>query len=803
MKQLGLLFGSTAQSAAAATAAFFLGIAAGSYVWGERLRQIKRPLFTYAMLELGIVVAALLFLLIFFAWNQVFPIVFGALGNSPFALTLSKLLLAIVLIFPATFLMGGTLPVMGQYLVREASQLGKWSGWLYGINTLGAAAGAMLAGFFLIQWLGFQKTYALSLAISALVGLIAYWLSRGESEFLETSKPVEDDLKSGGQKFATLLILVAFISGFASLGLQVLWTRMFVQVLQNSVYSYAAILAVFLFALSMGALLSRWLASYRLNRELTLTWLLCLSAISVLMVPFGFMAWTDGLSYIGDRSELQGYLFQVLISIVVLVGIPTTLMGTLLPYLYKYAEDMNARPGVIIGRLNSWNTAGAVVGSVIAGFVLLELIGLWSSIRLMGVIYLLTAILLTFQFAPEMNARIRYAPLVIVFLSVTLLDPGRLPNVRIQPLKNNEALLEVWESSGGTVAVVQRDDSLRVKLNNWYTLGGSGAVRMEQMQSHLPLQLHPAPASVFYLGLGSGITAGTAMQYPVERVVVTELVNDVIKASEKYFAPHINGLHEDPRVQMVHEDGRNYIRATRENFDLIIADLFIPWRSGVGYLYSLEHFQAARDRLNPNGMFVQWIPLYQVSEREIGIIGKTLLEVFPQVSVWRGDFYSEKPMMALIGHLNNKPLQRNTSLVRSSVQSLAAIQSGDSDQVPLIAHYMGTLNSEQDLIRNSLINTDDLPWIEYLAPESHRAVRAGKVDWFVEGSLLEFMRDLQERSPSTSDSYLSQMPAEIHNAVSAGLHLHEAAVARDKDDKAASANALAKARGLLTSGQSG
>ena len=800
MKQLGLLFGSTAQSAAAATAAFFLGIAAGSYVWGERLRHIRRPLLNYAMLELGIVIAALLFLLIFFAWNQIFPIVFSALGNTPIILTLSKLILAIVLIFPATFLMGGTLPVMGQYLVREASQLGKWSGWLYGINTLGAAAGAMLAGFLLIQWLGFKKTYALALTISALVAVIAYGLSRGESEF---SVPSKHDIKTGRGKFATRLVLVAFISGFASLGLQILWTRMFVQVLQNSVYSYAAILTVFLSALSAGALLSRWLAGFQLNCEVTLTWLLCLSAVSVLMVPFGFVAWTDGLSYIGDRSELQGYLIQVLISIVVLVGIPTTLMGMLLPYLYKYAEDMNARPGVIIGRLNSWNTAGAVVGSIIAGFVLLELIGLWSSIRLMGVIYLLTAILLTFQFAPEMNARIRYAPLVIMFLSVTVLDPGRLPNVRIQPLKNNEALLEVWESSGGTVAVLQRDDSLRVKLNNWYTLGGSGAVRMEQMQSHLPLQLHAEPTSVFYLGLGSGITAGTAMQYPVERVVVTELVNDVIKASKKYFAPHVNGLHEDPRVQLVHEDGRNYLRATRENFDLIIADLFIPWRSGVGYLYSLEHFQAAKNRLNSNGMFVQWVPLYQVSEREIGIISRTMLEVFPQVSAWRGDFYSEKPMMALIGHLDTKPLERNNALVKSSVQSLAAINAGKSDQVPLIAHYLGSLSTEQALIKDSLINTDDLPWIEYLAPESHRAVRAGKVDWFVEDSLLAFMRDLQAQSPSVSDPFLKLMPAEIHRAVSAGLYLHEAAVARDREDTAAASEALAKARALLTPSQSG
>ncbi|MBO6658621.1 MAG: hypothetical protein JJ934_17140 [Pseudomonadales bacterium] len=141
--------------------------------------------------------------------------------------------------------------------------------------------------------------------------------------------------------------------------------------------------------------------------------------------------------------------------------------------------------------------------------------------------------------------------------------------------------------------------------------------------------------------------------------------------------------------------------------------------------------------------------------------------------------------------------------MKSSVQSLAAINAGKSDQVPLIAHYLGSLSTEQALIKDSLINTDDLPWIEYLAPESHRAVRAGKVDWFVEDSLLAFMRDLQAQSPSVSDPFLKLMPAEIHRAVSAGLYLHEAAVARDREDTAAASEALAKARALLTPSQSG
>jgi len=794
MKQLGLLFGNTAQSVAASTAAFFLGIAAGSFAWGEKLRTIRRPLLTYALLEIGIVAAAMLFFLIFTIWEQVFPVVFGLLGDWPVALTLSKLVLAIALIFPATFLMGGTLPVMGQYLVREASQLGQWSGSLYFVNTLGAAAGAMLAGFFLIYWLGFRHSYYLAMGVSAGVAVIAYWLSRNESAI---SEPPADTKSQSSSKFASRLILVAFVSGFASLGLQVLWTRMFAQVLQNSVYSYAAILAVFLLALSLGALFARFLSRYDLNRDLTLTTLLCLSALSVLLVPFGFMAWTDGMTYIGDSAGLRGYLLQVLVSVIVLVGIPTTIMGTLLPYLYKHAEDMSLRPGVIIGRLNSWNTGGAVVGSLVAGFVVLELIGLWNGIRLMGLIYLITAIALCLHATTEMSLRVKYLPLALVIVSVTLLDPAGLPKVRIQPIEKDEALLEVLEGSGGTVAVVKRDGGLRVKLNNWYTLGGSGAARMEEMQSHLALQLHPAPSSVFYLGLGSGITAGTAMQYPVERVVVAELVDDVIAASKKYFAPYVNRLFDDPRVQIVNADGRNYLRTTRETFDLIIADLFIPWRSGVGYLYSLEHFSAAKTRLNDRGLFVQWIPLYQVSDVELGIIGKTMLQVFPKVSLWRGDFYSDKPMMALVGHIDDSPLGKDNHLVRSSMRVLQEHKTAASEQVPLIAHYLGTLEESQPLLKDRPVNTDNLPWIEYLAPASHRAERAGEISWFVGDSMLNFMRTMLIANEPTSDPFLSRQSSEMQYAVYAGLYFHQAAIAREQGKEAIAEEAMSAAKELL------
>ena len=159
VKQLGLLFGSTAQAVAAVTAAFFIGIAAGSYFWGKRQQHNAQPLLTYAYLEFGIVAAALVYFLIFELWDAIYPAVFSVAGQHPSVMSAIKLVLAIILICPATFLMGGTLPVMGQYLIRSASELSRWSGILYGINTLGATIGALSAGFpYRVAWVSQTAT---------------------------------------------------------------------------------------------------------------------------------------------------------------------------------------------------------------------------------------------------------------------------------------------------------------------------------------------------------------------------------------------------------------------------------------------------------------------------------------------------------------------------------------------------------------------------------------------------------------------------------------------------------------------
>ena len=792
MRQLAQLFGSTSQSAAVTTAAFFVGISAGSYYWGRRASSLESPLRTYAWLEFGIVVAGLFFFLLFRVYFWFYDAIFTAFSDTGVVFVLVKALLAMLLVCPASFLMGGTLPVMGEFLIHDRRQLGRWAGTLYGINTFGAVLGAGAAGFLLPRLLGINLTYSIALLLSFSLGIAAWLLARsaenaGASRSAARTSPGNDRAHLPGLR---LLESLALLSGFVSLAMQVLWIRMFAQVLQNSTYTFSAVLIVFLSALAGGALIVRLIVSRAPASLNTLLVLMLAAGSACLITPFVFVEWTNGLSYVGNQDTLASYVFQVFFTVGVIVGIPTLLMGMVLPYLYKYAESRDETPGTTLGRLNGWNTAGAVVGPLTASFLLLPTLGLWASVMLLGMAYLAVPVILL------ETPRARLAAVVGAAALVLVTNPTALPLVRIN--HDTERILAMWEGADGTVAVVERDGKRRIKLNNWYALGGSGALRMEQIQTHLPMHLHPDPKTVFYLGMGSGITAGTVLNYPVDEVTVTELSAEVIEASARYFGEYSNHFHEHAAVNVVHEDGRNYLAGTRASFDLIISDLFIPWRAGVALLYTQEHFERARERLEANGLFVQWIPLYQISERELKIVANTMAQVFPRVSLWRGDFYAEKPIMALVGHTDTEALSVSTRLIERSRHDLTAFRSGTAEQIPLAAYYLGSLDSNSEWIEGAAVNTDDLPVIEYLAPESHRAERAGLVEWFTGERMLAFMQHLQQTTEPTGDPYLRNLTPEMHSAIYSGLFFHVAAVARKTDNLDASKDASAVGRALLT-----
>ncbi len=756
LKELRLLFGASSYAVATTLAAFFLGLGFGGEYWGKKSAAHVNPLLLYGLLELGVAFSALGYFLILDLYSALYTPLFSKFGNNRTLFTLIKFAMSLCLLFPPAFFMGGTLPTISQYVVKNNSKLGLNVSLLYAVNTFGAVFGACLAGFFLPKLLGFYNSYWLAISISILIAIIAITISF-------RTKPATQKTTNAQLKFVdTRLQIIAFISGFLTLALQVLWNRMFAQVLQNSVYTFALILIVFLFCLALGSLLANRLMRYCQNQQLILFFMLFFGAFLVLISPFAFVYWTDNLHYLGANKGWLAYLLEIASVTLVILGIPLILLGTVFPLLIKLGENPEASRGFLIGRLAAINTLGAITGSLVAGFVILEYIGLWGGIRLMAVMYFLTAWFSLSQ-ASLQRPRWFYLPALGILLSVSILDTGKIPVVKIDPVVENESLLEYWEGSSGTVAVIRKKEQLKIKLNNHYTLGGTGSYQLEQREAVLPISVHPQPKSVYHIGLGTGISAGGTLTLPIRRLVVTEINANVITASEKYFGEFLNGLFFDPRVQIVEEDGRNYLRGTNEHFDVIISDLFIPWKAGVGSLYSREHYQIILDRLNHQGLFMQWLPTYQITEQEFNVIANTLLSVFPQVTVWRGDYSPLKPIIGLLAHKEPGQLSPQARISRIS-----------QEKPPLLSYFVGDLEPFRQTYKQYPINTDDKPFIEFNAPISQRQVKDSRKKWLTGEKLLRYLRKIA----APQNQFLDALEIHKKQLPEAGLHLHAAQIFR-------------------------
>ncbi|MFK7850130.1 MAG: fused MFS/spermidine synthase [Akkermansiaceae bacterium] len=775
MKQLGLLFGNTSHAAGATFAAFFAGLAVGSWFWGRRSEYSKNSLKVYAGLELGIAFTALLYFVVMKGYYVIYPEVFESV-HSDTLLLLIKFVLALVLIFPPAFCMGGTIPVIGQYAIRIPSRFGSTSALLYGINTMGATLGALLAGFFMPVWFGFRMTCWIAIGITLVVAVISFLISRktpvvakseaaqaeGEISAVSWDAPKREQIARDRR----VLTVICFLSGFGVLALEVLWTRMFSLVLENSVYTFAAILVVVLSCLAGGALISSVLARTKLSPNTVLAILLGLSGFSIALTPTVFMTVTDSFQFMAVKAVWGDFVLLIFQKCALTIGPPALVLGAVFPYLMKTEERYATAPGKALGRLATINTVGAIFGSLVCAFFLLDQFGMWRSLQIIGIIYFAMAVWMAWVRSVS-GIAVASVSAVGLILLMTKLDPSKLPATGVLAARDDEVTLKTWEGSDCTVSVVRGDDGLSIKINSDYGLGSTNARIRQVSQAEIPLMLKPDAKSVFFLGMGTGISAGAALsdRFPqVERVVTCELSPNVIAASKEFMTDVdgvdlTKGLFTDPRSTVMTEDGRHYLMATKEMFDVIDADLFVPYRSGAGSLYTREHFESVKQRLKPKGIFVQWLPAYQVTEFEFHVVGRTMLEVFDQVSLWRCDFAAFDEVIAFVGHNGGEPLA-GSDFDDSEIKMNFLRSNGQKDiyetlnpQTALV-YYAGNVSASEELFAAYPVNTDDRPVIEYMAPRYYRDKGKDEVPWFVGPFLLKFIKDLQEACPPEKDPLL-------------------------------------------------
>ena len=371
------------------------------------------------------------------------------------------------------------------------------------------------------------------------------------------------------------------------------------QHLDHSVYSYGAVLVVVLLALALGGWLVSISARIVAARDLLAAALIA-EACLLWLLPWQFTRF--------EILQDHGGLLRGLHAAIVLGG-PALVVGSLvLPLSFRLAAG-----GVVgrdVGGLLAANTVGGILGSVLASFVFLSLFGTWPSIALVGLGYGFAAV----AAGSGPRARLVSGGALVAIAAVVLstsLDPWRLPRV---VLEEGASLVDLREGPYGVVSVIDSRGVRVMKINNHYTLSGAGPLgARKERTGHIPLLLHPEPRRIAFVGSATGHTSGAAVLHPVEEIVLVEIVPDVQALAAEHFAASNRSVHHDPRARLVVEDGRNHLRATAERFDVIVADLFSPWRPGVASLYTREHFEAVRGRLAEGGVFCQWLPGYQHS----------------------------------------------------------------------------------------------------------------------------------------------------------------------------------------------
>jgi spermidine synthase len=683
----------------AVVAAFFSGLALGSWMLDRPLSVAKKPGYWYAGMEIAIGLWALS-LSFGFPWANRLAIDLMGIDPGPGRHWAVALLFPFILLLPATFAMGGTLPAMERLLSRLQGG-GRTVGGLYAANTFGAVIGTLAATFWITPALGFQSTQLI------LAGLNFICAGGMFLDGMLTPNSPQRAVFAGPDQPESLRIHISlFATGLLGIGYEVLVVRALSQIFENTVYSFAGLLSVYLFGTAFGgAIYQAW--SPKLGFRTVTGYLVQGLSLAVLaglgMLLLVERIYAGVLEWIG-RSMAGAVVGELCAAAVVLLP-PTILMGMTFSHLAQAACGKEGG----LGRALSINTVGAAIAPVLFGVVLLPAIGLKTGLVLVAVGYLMLVPIP----APRTQWMTCLVPAGLGGLFCFL--PLSIPYIIPPP---NGKVVDYREGVMASVSVVEDvNHYVHLKVNNHYQMGGTSSVYSDRRQAHIPLLLHPEPKKALFLGLGTGATFAAAADHPGLEAVAVELVPEVIDVLS-HFESVTGHLTDHPRLRIEVADARRYVNTDKSAYDVIVADLFHPSRDGAGYLYTVEHFQAVKKRLAPGGVFCQWLPIYQLDLSVLNTIIRTYLAVFPDASAYLAHFSLTNPMIGLVGGgplWSAKPNKFDRRVGEGALKErLSALQLRNVFE--FLGCYLAGAEQLGQMAGAGPLNTDDRPVVMFEAP---------------------------------------------------------------------------------------
>jgi len=766
-------FGSTIQSVTTVVAAYMGGLGLGAWALGRRADRTPRPAVLYGWLEIAIGIFGILSPLVLGLAHWVYIGTAGALalgGAASVALRFG--LAALVLLIPTT-LMGGTLPVLTRALMGEDRGLLKPSlGRLYGLNTLGAMTGTALAGFFLIEFVGVRASLWATAALNLVIGVIAIRFGRRQVvvEAPQASGEHLDQPRPPSTALHRLALVLLGLTAFASLLNEIAWTRVLIMIVGGSTYAFTLILFVFLLGIGLGSIIVARRSAPPAETAATAGLAQGVAGVgaAALFVFFGFLpSYIIAVFQIPDLGAISRLvLMGVAVGAVVLV--PAIGMGMTFPLLTDLTARSRAARGADVGAAYALNTVGSILGAVITGFVLVVALGTQTTLRVGLAVNGLAALALAGLAArgvaegsaEDRRLRVRVlsaACLGMLALVAAVAAPGwstRLidlgPTIYARQPMDQAARqrflahrgvrqLAYREGPNATVSVWEGESGRSLRVNGKVDASDRGDMDTQIMIGLAPIVARPGATTAFLIGQGTGVTTRVLATVPgMTRVKVVEIEPAVLQMDSLFHLINDTVLAR-PNVHAIVDDARSALQLDRSRYDVIVSEPSNPWVAGIATLYTPQFFRIAKARLADDGVFCQWIQLYQLPLPVVAGIVRSLREVFPHVHVWFGGTadlvvlassrpisYDRQWLAQLLGPGGRlSTLGREWLNLESLDQYFGRMLLGDSGVTRLVT-------------RATFDHTDDRPRLEFVA--ARRFLDPGAPAYAVFDSLIQLGR---------------------------------------------------------------
>jgi spermidine synthase len=746
-KHLALTFGNTAQAGATVLATYMGGMALGSWAGGRLGARRGDALRVYAFCEIGVGAWCALSPLTFSLVRAAYVALAAGLPADHGALPVLQFVLGGAAMLPATFLMGVTMPVLARGLLAEDAGLGRAVGLLYGANTFGAAAGALLAGYAMLPAFGIRRSTWIAVGLNLVAAALGLRLARRGAAHIvgaPTVSPGDDGaapVAASARRERRIALAILLGGGAVTLALEVAYTHLLAVVAGNSVYAFSLMLFSFLVGLGLGA----WLMRTAMRRaEVGLAVVGAVEIGLAAAILAGVFVWEMIPGYFASfaaRPEPLGFgareLVRFAVCCVAMVP-PAVFIGALYPAAMEIASRAHPRgPVVGVGRAAALNTAGNIAGAVAASFVVLPRLGSLATLHAVAGFAALLGLLVLLAPAGR-RALVPAAAAVAVLLALAQprsFDLARLAtgaNVYFMGIERGRVIDHAESVSGGLTTVMEGREAdgtvVRTLLTNGKFQGDDSPHRQVKAQFGFclaPLLHTTARDRALVVGFGVGGTARAARDAGFARTDVAELSGDILRLADRHYRALNGAVLDDPSVHTYVTDGRNFLLLQPNDYDLIAIEVSSIWFAGAALLYNREFYGLVKQRLRPRGVLQQWVQLHHMSRRDMVTILASVRAELPFVWVYligaQGMIvacdHDCSPTKETIAAIDAAPALRD--VIAHFGGSVRSLRDDELLDPPAVDRLIEAFSAKEGIPRAALISTDDDMRLEYATPRGN------------------------------------------------------------------------------------